>query len=97
MASRTWSFARYGLASLKSKCSNSSPGAVTLVVFGIWAALWTIDVLTVAGLMTWTSLFWRAGTSWVSSEKNWKTILFSLPGVPQYLGLRTRTTDWLLL
>ena len=50
-----------------------------------------------AGLMTWTSLFWSAGTSWVSSVKNWKTILSSLPGVPQYFGFRTRTTDWLLL
>src|SRR5664280_3759901 len=97
MAWRTWSLARYGSAWLKSKCSNSRPGAVTLVVFGTWAALLVIDVLTVAGLITWTSLFCRAGTSWVSSVMKLKTILFSLPGVPQYFGLRTRTTDWLLL
>ena len=67
------------------------------MVFGTWAALWTIDVLTVAGLISWTSLFWSAGTSWVSSVMKLKTILSSLPGVPQYFGLRTSTTDWLLL
>src|SRR5664280_1968744 len=39
MAWRTWSLARYGSASLKSRCSNSSPGTVTLVVFGAWAGL----------------------------------------------------------
>ena len=30
----------------------------------------------------------------MSSEKNWKTSLFNLAGVLQYLGLRVRTTDW---
>src|ERR1035441_9229840 len=49
MAWRTWSLARYGSAWLKSKCSNSRPGTVTLVVFGTWAALWVIAVFTVAG------------------------------------------------
>ena len=83
MASRMATRARYGSASLKSKCSNSRPGIVTLVASDTWLAVWTMERLTVAGLMRLTSLFCRAGTSWVSSEKNWKTILFSLPGVPQ--------------
>ena len=48
MASRTWSLARYGSAWLKSKCSNSSPGSVTLVVFGTWFAVCVIDRFTVA-------------------------------------------------
>ena len=83
MASRTWSLARYGSAWLKSKCSNSSPGSVAFVVFGTWLAVCTIDRFTVEGLKMLISLFCRAGTSWLSSEKNWKTILSSLPGVPQ--------------
>ena len=83
MASRTWSLARYGSAWLKSKCSNSSPGSVTFVVLGTWLAVWTMERFTVDGLKMLISLFWRAGTSWLSSEKNWKTSLFSLPGVPQ--------------
>ncbi len=41
------------------------------------------EVHVEVGLKMLISLFWRAGTSWLSSEKNWKTILFSLPGVPQ--------------
>ena len=55
----------------------------TLVVLGTWLAVCTMERFTVAGLMMLISLFCRAGTSWVSSEKNWKTILLSLPGVPQ--------------
>ena len=64
-------------------------------MFGTWLAVCTMLRFTVAGLKMLISLFWRAGTSWLSSEKNWKTSLLSLPGVPQYFGLRTRTTDWL--
>ena len=95
MASRTGSLARYGSAWLKSMCSNSRPGSVTFVVFGTWLAVWTIERFTVDGLKMSISLFWSAGTSWLSSEKNWKTSLLSLAGVLQYFGLRVRTTDWL--
>ena len=86
--------ARYGFASLKSKCSNSRPGIVCLVMPVTWSADCTIDRLTLAGLIRFTSLFWSAGTSDESSEMNEKVIVESLPGVLQYFGFCLRTRDW---
>ncbi len=56
---------------------------MALVVLGTWFAVWTMLRFTVEGLMMSISLFWSAGTSWLSSEKNWKTSLFSLAAVLQ--------------
>ena len=60
-----------------------APASVIFVASGTWLAVWAIDRLTVEGFEMLISLFCRAGTSWLSSEKNWKTKLSSLPGVPK--------------